>query len=109
MSTQDKKIKIVAVIGSVRPDNMTAKVLDLVVDEIKKNKHINLEVIDPAKIHLVTPGEESDASVKALQKLVSSATGIILSTPEYQCSSWLRAARKPRCLFGKKAKARSKL
>ena len=86
MTGQDKNINIVAIIGSVRPDNMTAKVLALVIDEIKKYANVNLEVIDPGEIQLSTPGKETDASVKQLQEIVSKATGVILATPEYHGS-----------------------
>jgi FMN reductase len=81
-----KSIKIVAIIGSVRQDNMTGKVLTLVVDEVKKYKNVSLEVIDPREFHLSTSGEEQDASVAELQKIVSEATGVILTTPEYHGS-----------------------
>ena len=71
MNKQAKNISIVAVIGSVRPDNMTAKVLALVADEMKKYTDVNFEVIDPSEIQLITPGQESSASVEQFQKIVS--------------------------------------
>ena len=86
MTEQGKNISIVAVIGSVRPNNMTAKALVLVADEMKKYTNISLEIIDPSKIQLITPGEESNSSVDKLQEIVSGATGIILATPEYHGS-----------------------
>jgi len=86
MNKQTKKISIVAVIGSVRPDNSTAKVLALVTDEMKKYTNVHIDVIDPSEIQLVTPGQELSASVEQLQKTVSEATGVILSTPEYHGS-----------------------
>ena len=86
MTKQGKNISIVAILGSVRPDNMTAKVLALVADEMKKYTNVHFEIIDPSEIQLVTPGKESDASVENLQRIVSEATGIILTTPEYHGS-----------------------
>jgi len=86
MTEQDKNINIVAIIGSVRPNNLTAKVLALVTDEMKKYTNVNFEVIDPSEFQLLTPGEESNASVERLQKTVTDATGVILTTPEYHGS-----------------------
>ena len=86
MNAQAKNISVVAIIGSVRPDSMTARVMALVSDEMKKYANIRFEVIDPVDIQLVTPGQEPNASVEKLQKTVSEATGVILSTPEYHGS-----------------------
>lgn len=86
MTEQAKNISIVAVIGSVRPGSMTAKALALVADEMKKYTNVSLEIIDPAEIRLVTPGEKTNPSVDQLQQDVSKATGIILATPEYHGS-----------------------
>ena len=86
MTKQTKNINVVAIVGSVRPDNMTAKVLALVADEMKKYADVRFEVIDPGDIQLGTPGQKTDASVEKLQESVSQATGVILSTPEYHGS-----------------------
>ena len=86
MNAQTSNISVVAIVGSVRPDNMTAKVLALVADEMKKYTNVHFEIIDPSEIQLITPGQESSASVEQLQKTVSEATGVILSTPEYHGS-----------------------
>lgn len=85
MSPKDG-IKIVAISGSVRPDNNTSKALSLVVDELKRNEHIEVDVIDPQKLDLLMPGKESNATEEALQKRVADATGVILATPEYHGS-----------------------
>ena len=86
MNEQIKNIKIAAIVGSVRQDSMTGKVLALVVDEMKKYKNVSLEVLDPREFHLNADAEDQDASVKKLQKIVSEATGVILTTPEYHGS-----------------------
>ena len=86
MNAPTSNISIVAIVGSVRPDNMTAKVLALVADEMKKYTNVRFEIIDPSEIQLFTPGQETSASVEQLQKTVSEATGVILSTPEYHGS-----------------------
>lgn len=80
-------IRIVAILGSVRPGNYTAKALALVGNEVEKHQDIAWEVVDPAKLHLAFPGAaagETDAG--KLRQIVSSATGVIFATPEYHGS-----------------------
>ncbi len=80
-------IRIVAVLGTARPENYTSKALALVIDEIGKHENIALDLIDPAAQDLPFPGADPDsAETKALQDLVSGATGVIFSTPEYHGS-----------------------
>ncbi len=87
MSLPKNRIKIVAIIGSVRPDNLTSKALAVVIDEINKYPQVDLEIIDPARLNLALPGKESeDTSAAWLQEIVGQATGVILSTPEYHGS-----------------------
>ncbi len=78
------KIHIVAIKGSVRPGNYTGMALDLIVNEIEKREDATVELIDPALHNLPFPGQNTRSSdAKKIQALVSEATGIILSTPEY--------------------------
>ncbi len=80
-------IRIVAVLGTARPENFTSKALALVIDEIAKHGNIALDLIDPAALDLPFPGADPDsAETKALQDMVSGATGVIFSTPEYHGS-----------------------
>jgi FMN reductase len=79
-------IQIVAIGGSVRPENFTWKALQLVADEIKKHKDVALEVIDPSTLELPLPGRLATPSAENLRKLVAEATGIIFATPEYHGS-----------------------
>ena len=80
-------IRIVAVLGTARPENYTSKALALVIDEIGKHGNIALDLIDPAAQDLPFPGADPDsAETKALQDMVSGATGVIFSTPEYHGS-----------------------
>ena len=80
-------IRIVAVLGTARPGNYTSKALALVIDEIGKHGNIALDLIDPAAKDLPFPGADPDsAGTKALQDLVSGATGVIFSTPEFHGS-----------------------
>lgn len=81
-------IRIVAIGGSVRPGNFTAKALALAVDEIRQNHgDIALDVFDPAQIDLPLPGTgQPSAGVEAMNQAVAAATGVILATPEYHGS-----------------------
>ncbi len=77
-------VRIVAVLGTARPGNYTARALALVTDEIESRGDIALDVIDPAGMNLPFPGTDADApDAKALKELVSRATGVVFSTPEY--------------------------
>jgi FMN reductase len=85
-SEQRNGIRIVAIQGSVRPGNFTAKALALAVDEVNKSE-INVEVVDPSSLNLTMPGVANDSDdPKNLQALVKEATGVIFSTPEYHGS-----------------------
>jgi len=82
----NSNLSIVVVQGSVRPDNYTAKASALVVDELRKQPDVVVELVDPATLTLPPPGTGSSAAADALQASVSAATGIVLVTPEYHGS-----------------------
>jgi len=86
MGKTGEKIKIAAILGSIREDNMTAKVLAIVLDELKQYKNIEVEVIDPTKFQLSGGDRASGKSAVKIQSIISSATGVILATPEYHGS-----------------------
>ncbi len=80
-------IQIVAIQGTVRPGNFTAKALALVADELRKHDDVGIELIDPSTLNLPFPGMDGEGQgAKLLQGKVSAATGVILSTPEYHGS-----------------------
>ncbi len=80
-------IRIVAILGSVRSGNYSAKALALVQDEVERHSEFAWEVVDPAKLHLAFPGAGGDpAEVKKLRETVAGATGVIFATPEYHGS-----------------------
>ncbi len=85
MSAQSKeRIRIVAVIGTVRPGNYTSMALHLVADEIRQHDDATVEVIDPATMALPFPGEEDGGGDgQRLREAVARATGVVFSTPEY--------------------------
>lgn len=80
-------IKVVTILGTRRPGNYTGKALALVQQELMSKPDVELTVLDPAKLSLSFPGEKTgSADVQYLRNAVSSATGIILATPEYHGS-----------------------
>jgi FMN reductase len=80
-------IRIVAICGSVRPGNYTRMALNLVIDELVRRHRVSAELIDPAALRLSPPGVDLGApDPKQLREKVASATGVILSTPEYHGS-----------------------
>ncbi len=85
MSSESREgIRIVAVIGTVRPGNYTSRALNLVADEIHQRDDATVEVIDPAAMSLPFPGEEDrGGESQRLRDAVSRATGVVFSTPEY--------------------------
>ncbi len=87
MSDRSRPIRIVCAAGSVRPANQTANALALVVDEMRKDQRVAVDVIDLAEIEMPLPGTAKDSPVtKSLQEQVSSATAVVLGTPEYHGS-----------------------
>jgi FMN reductase len=86
MLKKEKGVTVVVINGSVRPNNYTSKASALVVDEFRKYKNAVIEFIDPGEFNLMVPGYDQDASVEALQKIVSRAAGVVLATPEYHGS-----------------------
>lgn len=87
MSKSSNGIKIVALSGSVRPGNFTAKALALVEDEFRQQFRVSYEWFDPATLDLPLPGTGAPTeSAKRMQEAVGAATGIVLATPEYHGS-----------------------
>lgn len=86
METQ-RSIRIVSILGSMRPGNMTGKALALVNDELRRHDGVEIELVDPALYKLTPPGGEDDeTALAALRETVAGATGVVLSTPEYHGS-----------------------
>jgi len=84
---EQKFMRIAAVVGSMRKDSYTRKVLDIVVAALLEEQDVEVDVIDPAELELAFPGQEGAAALeKALAPRIASADGVVLSTPEYQGS-----------------------
>ena len=87
MPDDSKPIRIVLINGSVRPGNYTSMASALVVDELRKDPKVNVEVIDPLELDLPLPGINPNAEgTRKLKDAVKNATAIILATPEYHGS-----------------------
>ena len=83
----ERKIEIVAIKGTVRPNSYTGMALALVLDEFKKQEGVNLTVFNPEEIHLYPPGLGGDnPDPVRMREAVTEATGIVLATPEYHGS-----------------------
>jgi NAD(P)H-dependent FMN reductase len=81
------RLKIVIVLGSVRPGNYTARAAALVADELGKDPDVAVETIDPALLELPPPGVDPKSAVaRELQECVETASGVVLATPEYHGS-----------------------
>jgi FMN reductase len=80
-------INILTLLGTRRPGNYTAKALALVQEELNSIPDTKHQAIDPVNLQLAFPGEESkSADAEFLRETVSSASGIIIATPEYHGS-----------------------
>jgi len=82
----EKPIRIVVINGSVRPNNYTSMASALVIDELKKDPMVHVQVIDPSTLELSPPGLPSSTGARQLQETVKQATAIVLATPEYHGS-----------------------
>ena len=52
MEDASRSLRIVVINGSVRPGNYTAMASAYVVDELKKNPRVAVDVVNPAEFHL---------------------------------------------------------
>jgi len=86
MSTQVAEKQIVIISGSVRPGNYTGKALALVADELRQ-RGVNFTIIDPATLDLSPPGlPDESGDGERIRRIISSARGVILVSPEYHGS-----------------------
>lgn len=81
------RIRIVTVLGSVRPGNYTGKALALVNDELGKRPDVEVARVDLAAVDLPFPGRPAtDVSTAKFRDAVREATGVVFATPEYHGS-----------------------
>lgn len=86
MLSDNRKIRLVALQGSVRPNNYTAKALAIVKQFADRQLHVDLEIIDPTHLELPLPGKGTSDDALRIQQAVKDADAIILATPEYHGS-----------------------
>lgn len=80
-------MQIAAVVGSMRQDSYTRRVLNLVITALNKEPNVVVDIIDPSKLNLAFPGESgAEALEKLLVPRIVAADGLVLSTPEYHGS-----------------------
>jgi NAD(P)H-dependent FMN reductase len=77
-----KALEIVAVSGTSRPDNFTARALAVTVDELRTRGHA-VDVIDARQLTLAFPGAPATEDARRLKEMLRAAHGIVLATPEY--------------------------
>ena len=80
---EERNIRIVAILGTVRPGSYTSKALALVADEFERQEGVTVDVVDPSPLDLRLPGRGPSQDAERVRDLVSNATGVVLSTPEY--------------------------
>ena len=83
----DKKYKIVAIVGSISKNSNTRKAIKIAVNEIERDDNFCVKIIDPRDFDLPAPGSGiMNESRKRLQQIVAEADGALLATPEYNGS-----------------------
>ena len=82
----EKKIRLIALLGSVRPGNNTGKALAVAKRAADKQPHVEFEIIDPANLNVPLPGKGSTDDTRWLQHEVKHADAVLLATPEYHGS-----------------------
>jgi len=87
MHAEEQRIRIVILVGSVRPGNYTSKAAAIVADELARDPRVTVEVVHPERYHLALPGMPApDSRAEELQKLVAAAAAVVIATPEYHGS-----------------------
>ena len=86
MPNDSTPIRIVAMSGSARAGNNTAKAMALVLDELSSHEDVAVDLVDPARLDLRLPGLQDAATMEELKKKVTAATGVVFATPEYHGS-----------------------
>lgn len=83
-----RRLELVALVGSVRPGNLTSMALELCIDEARHHPAVTrVDRIDPKDLDLKLPGLEDDPDrLAAVMERVKRCDGILLSTPEYHGS-----------------------
>lgn len=87
MNDERREVRIAAILGTIRPGNVTSRVLALAVDELSGNPDVSVTWLDPAGMELPFPGQSGDFPDRdRLQAAIREADGLIFATPEYHGS-----------------------
>ncbi len=87
MNDERREFRIAAILGTIRPGNVTSRVLALAVDELSGNPDVSVTWLDPAGMELPFPGQSGDFPDRdRLQAAIREADGLIFATPEYHGS-----------------------
>ena len=87
MTSNNGRIRIAVLCGSVRPANYTRMAAEVVVASLSIDPDVAVDVVDPSELDLPLPGLEGTSdSVSELQDVIRDATGVVLATPEYHGS-----------------------
>lgn len=73
---------VVCISGTSRPGNYTSMALAVVVDELKQQGETTFQ-FDAREMTLGFPGQQETADAERLRDAVSSATGVVIASPEY--------------------------
>lgn len=78
-------LRIVALLGTSRPGNLTRRILELVLGPLRARPDVEVLLVDPAELHLPFPGQAgSYPDVARLLGWIRQAHGVVMATPEYQ-------------------------
>lgn len=87
MQVTQERIRIVILVGSVRPGNYTSMAAAIVADELAKDPDVEVKVVHPEHYHLALPGMPApDSRAAELRQLVAGAAAVVIATPEYHGS-----------------------
>ncbi|GIU77154.1 MAG: FMN reductase [Bryobacteraceae bacterium] len=87
MQVTQERIRIVILVGSVRPGNYTSMAAAIVADELAKDPNVEVKVVHPEHYRLALPGMPApDSRAAELRQLVAGAAAVVIATPEYHGS-----------------------
>jgi len=81
-----KKLSILIIIGTTRPNRETIKAANLIYLIGSKNEEINVTLVDPLNFNFPFDGNDPDNKDPRYTKLIKAADGFFIVTPEYNHS-----------------------